>query len=59
MASRTSHPYQMYDAMFEQPDAIQMVLQTERATAQKAAKLLLDSKVQSVHIVGIGASQVL
>ena len=51
---RTSHPYHMYDAVRDQPEAIERVLEEEARTVADLAMGL--SGAERIHVVGIGTS---
>ncbi|MBI4218990.1 MAG: SIS domain-containing protein [Chloroflexi bacterium] len=51
---RSAHPYHMHDCIFDQPDAISQILETQaKAIDELAAKI---SSAKRVYIAGIGTS---
>ena len=52
--ARQGHPYQMYDAIMRQPEAMEEILNKHANTVQPVAAEL--AKKRSVYIVGIGTS---
>jgi len=51
---REGHPYFMYDAIQDQPRAVQLMLDTHQTTAEKMAETLAAKK--RIYLVGIGTS---
>ena len=51
---RDSHPYHMHDCIFDQPEAITQILDTQHQAARELAERI--SSAKRVHIAGIGTS---
>ena len=51
---RDSHPYHMHDCMFDQPEAVAQILDTQQQAARELAERI--SSAKRVHILGIGTS---
>ena len=52
--ARDSHPYHMHDCIFDQPEAITQILNTQQQAARELAERI--SSAKRVHIAGIGTS---